>query len=244
MILNIKKFLKNNIPTSILVYVLNLYHLIGHIKPLCPRTCPICNYHGPFSHVGFPLGIDSLCPKCFTAPRHRLFYIWLKSKKGVLNEPILHFAPEIALENIFRKKFKHYQTADLITKADLKINIENIELEQNKYKTIICNHVLEHVNDKKALKEMYRIVQKDGYLITSVPIIEGWDHTYENPKIVSDKERNIHFGQADHLRFYGSDFRKRFGNAGFKKIEEYTATGKDVIDFSLNRGEKIFICKK
>lgn len=244
MTLNIKNIFKKNIPTFILVYVLNLYHLIRHIKPLYPRVCPICKYRGPFSHVGFPLEIDGLCPKCFTAPRHRLFYIWLNSKQSVIKEPILHFAPEIPLEKIFRKKFKNYQTADLITKADLKINIENIKLERNKYMTIICNHVLEHVDDKKALKEIYRVLKKNGYLITSVPIIEGWDNTYENPKMISDKERNIHFGQADHLRFYGSDFRNRLCSAGFKKIDEYTATGKDVIDYSLKRGEKIFICKK
>ena len=42
-----------------------------------------------------------------------------------------------------------------------------------------------------------------------VPIVEGWASTYENPSIVSEQERHIHFGQFDHVRYYGADIRDR-----------------------------------
>jgi len=47
-----------------------------------------------------------------------------------------------------------------------------------------------------------------------VPIEEGWEVTYENPKVVSPRQRLLHFGQEDHVRFYGRDIRNRLTAAG------------------------------
>jgi SAM-dependent methyltransferase len=74
---------------------------------------------------------------------------------------------------------------------------------------VICNRVLEHVYDRRALKEINRILSHDGVAILSVPIIEGWEHTYENINITTPEGRALHFGQHDHLRFYRNDFRQR-----------------------------------
>ena len=41
-----------------------------------------------------------------------------------------------------------------------------------------------------------------------VPIIEGWEETYED-KSINENNRCIHYGQGDHVRFYGKDFRQR-----------------------------------
>lgn len=50
---------------------------------------------------------------------------------------------------------------------------------------VFCSHVLEHVNDAKALQEIHRILKPGGRLIAMVPTCEGRDKTYENPEIVS-----------------------------------------------------------
>jgi hypothetical protein len=55
-----------------------------------------------------------------------------------------------------------------------------------------------------------------------VPIIEGWEATYENPAIVNSEERRLHFGRVDHLRWYGADLRHRLRSAGFE-LTEFTA---------------------
>jgi len=156
----------------------------------------------------------------------------------------LHFAPEKSLSERFKKLYPQYQTADLYAKADLKLNLEKIDLPSGSYNTIICNHVLEHVDDFKAMREMYRVLSDTGRLICSVPIIEGWESTYENTAITAETEREQHFDQRDHVRYYGRDFRDRLKSAGFNQIEEVTANGVQAAEYGLIRGEKFFICSK
>lgn len=122
---------------------------------------------------------------------------------------ILHFAPEVELEKIFRARYENYLTADLFFEADIKINIENIDLEDVSFDIIIANHVLEHVDDGKAAKELARILKERGVLVCQMPIVEGWKETYENVSATSERDRLIHHGQSDHLRLCGADFRKR-----------------------------------
>ena len=76
-----------------------------------------------------------------------------------------------------------------------------------------------------------------------IPIIEGWTETYENPAIKSGRDREIHFGQNDHVRYYGRDFRDRVTAAGFS-IQEFTADGADAVKYGLARGERLFVTTK
>lgn len=203
----------------------------------------MCNYKGNFIPWGKPIRIDAKCPNCGASERHRLFWMWSDKNLSNISEPILHFAAEKVLEQKFRELSLDYQTADLFNAADLKINIESIDLPDESVGTIICNHVLEHVDDKSALAELFRVLKSGGSLILSVPMVEGWDETYENPEIIDPDERELHFGQFDHVRYYGRDFRQRLSVAGFN-VEEVTAEGADVVKYSLLRGEKIFVCRK
>ncbi|MDW5264643.1 MULTISPECIES: methyltransferase domain-containing protein [Acidobacteriaceae] len=204
----------------------------------------MCSYHGLFTHFGRPPRIDALCPSCGSLERHRLFWLWFSKDKNALKEPVLHFAPEKLLEQNFRKLYGKYSTADLFKEADLKLNIEKIDLPSGSFNTVVCNHVLEHVSDKQALAEIFRILSAEGNLVVSVPIVEGWEHTYENDSIQNPLLRELHFGQSDHVRYYGRDFRSRLKAAGFEKIEEVTAQGQDVMEYGLLRGEKFFVCSK
>jgi Methyltransferase domain len=218
---------------------------LRNLRPLYARTCPLCGYSGYFlRYPGRPPRLDALCPRCGALERHRLFWLWFRGEKSKLEEPILHFAPEPILRDKFRRLYSKYATADLNNKADLTLNIEHIDLPSDSVNTVLCNHVLEHVSDRKALAEIYRVLSSKGLLIASVPIVEGWDHTYENESITSPLEREVHFGQFDHVRYYGRDFRDRLHAAGFTKIDEVTAKGQDVATYGLLRGEKIFLCSK
>ena len=105
------------------------------------------------------------------------------------------------------------------------------------------SHVLEHVNEQAALAELYRILQKGSILLAMVPMIRGWEKTYENPAITDEQGRQWHFGQIDHLRYYGRDIGGRSKNDGFD-IREYSANGSDAVKYGLLRGEKVFACTK
>jgi hypothetical protein len=218
--------------------------LYDSIRPLHARRCPICGFQGLFRDFGRPPRIDALCPKCGSLERHRLFWLWFKGERSKLDEPILHFAPEPVLIGKLRDLYAGYSTADLFDQADLQLNIESIDLATGSMNTVICNHVLEHVSDKKALAEIHRVLSDKGQLICSVPIIEGWDKTYENEAVTEPRDRELHFGQSDHVRYYGRDFRDRLRAAGFAKVEEITAEGQEAVDYGLMRGEKLFVCHK
>ena len=76
-----------------------------------------------------------------------------------------------------------------------------------------------------------------------VPIIEGWDTSYEDPTIIDPERRIVHFGQEDHVRYYGRDLRERLKATGFV-VTEHTASGEECVRYSLQRGEKVFVCTK
>ena len=107
----------------------------------------------------------------------------------------------------------------------------------------MLSHVLEHVNDERALNEISRILTPDGAVLIMVPIIEGWDQSYEDSSITDVNDRIRHFGQWDHVRIYGRDLRERIVRAGFRLVE-FTAVEPDVQHYGLLRGEKLFVAYK
>lgn len=137
-----------------------------------------------------------------------------------------------------------YRSADLTPgRADTVLNIEAMDLPDASVDAVIASHILEHVDDRRALPEIRRVLASGGQLIAMVPLIEGWTTTYEDASKLSGEERAQHFGQPDHVRFYGADFRDRIREAGFS-LAEYTATGADSVRYRLNRGEKVFLATK
>ena len=216
------------------------------VPPIAERQCNICKYFGFFGAQG--ARIDARCPKCDSLERQRL--LMLQMQRGAIpklndaNAKVLHFAPEKILEGMFRQFFKNYDTADLYEKADLSLNIEEIDIKSESYDVVIANHVLEHVDDLKASKELSRILINNGVLVCTVPIVEGLDETYENEALTNERERLLHFGQSDHLRLYGKDFRERIASGGFVLEHEFTAQGEDVVNYALMAGEKVFVFRK
>ena len=198
--------------------------------------------------MGRPARLDAKCPRCDSLERHRLLALALD--RGLLPVPdnpscdVLHFAAEPVLERLFRQTWTNYRTADLFLKADLTLDLENIDLPDESVDLIIANHVLEHVDDTKATQELNRILRAEGILICMVPIIEGWDQTYENESVVSEQDRLLHFGQKDHVRYYGRDFPQRVEKGGFTNTHQVTAETADILSFGLVRGQKVFAFTK
>jgi SAM-dependent methyltransferase len=215
-------------------------------RGLVPRTCPICGYKGRFTPFGHPPRFDARCGGCQSLERHRLFALWMDRDEGIRpSHAVLHFAPEVQLTPRIRAACGRYETADLSDRRPVthRINIEDTGLPDAGFDVIICNHVLEHVDDAKALAEMRRLLRPGGRALLMTPVIEGWATTYENPAITTGPERLVHFGQADHVRVYGRDLRDRIRNAGFT-LTEYTAVEPDVLTYGLVRGETLFIATK
>lgn len=193
-----------------------------------------------------------LSPSTYSLERHRLLWLYLKNETSFFKTKlkVLHFAPESALMNQFKKlKNLSYDTIDLNSPiADIKADICDLPFLDNSYDFILCNHVLEHiVDDNKAIRELYRVLKKNGIGIFQVPIDYNRDTTFEDFSVTNKKERNKLFGQYDHVRIYGLDFFDRLQKAGFSVERcEYTSklSKEDIIKFCLPKKEIIPICRK
>lgn len=203
--------------------------------------CTCCGYEGKFEN--FRLRPGARCPKCRSLERHRL--LALAAREGFVSfgeKSVLHFAPEESITRIVTEGgAKSYTSADLEPgRADRVLNIEAIDCEDESFDTVVASHILEHVDDRKALAEILRVLRPGGQLVAMVPIVEGWDSTYENPAVSGRKERTAHFGQQDHVRYYGADFRQRVKAAGFE-LSEFTAGGAESVRYRIGRGSKVFL---
>lgn len=217
-------------------------NLLTRFQGAVSRECPICGYHGRFWMYGNPPRVDALCPNCSSLERHRLLRLALYQFPLPAQAEILHFAPEKAVSAMLPKT--KYHAADLDTRiADEKLNVEAIAIPNESVDVVVANHLLEHVDDRKALHEIHRVLRSGGLFFATVPIIEGWDDTYENPRVASETDRRVHFGQEDHVRMYGRDFRRRVQASGFE-VEEFVANGADCARFALLPGERVFIARR
>lgn len=210
-----------------------------------PRECPICGHKGYFYGYGYPFACDVLCPCCNSLERQRFLVLADRRRRFFAGKDVLHFAPELSIRRYLQSQGLHsYKTADLFaSNVDFKLNIEKIDQPACTYDVVLCSHVLEHVDDRKALLEIHRILRADGMLIAMFPIVEGWSATYENVAVSEPSDRLLHYGQHDHVRFFGRDARERIEAAGFE-LNEFTAEEPDVTRYGLQRGEKIFAARK
>lgn len=186
--------------------------------------CPVCGSHYrkflPYGRIN-PRP-NALCPNCLSLERHRLIWLYLKEKTNFFSAPldVLHIAPEPCFMKRFEKQHgDKYITADIESPlAKVKMDIHQIPFPENHFDVVLCNHVLEHVQDDiKAMSEIHRVLKPGGYAIMQVPFFSPVPEvTFEDKSIVNPRDREKAFGQDDHVRMFGKDYSKRIERAGLK----------------------------
>ena len=160
---------------------------------------------------------DVFCPFCYAAPRQRILAYWANENVSLLkNSRILYFAPEYSMMKWVRRNNIKLTTADLFDpKTDLKLDITDIDLPDDSYDMVICNHVLEHVSSYgKALSELNRILKPGGKLIISFPIDPSLDTVLEKDADTPEERIRL-FGQNDHVRVFGKDSADILASYGY-----------------------------
>ena len=189
------------------------------------RYCPMCSqsFNAEFapSHYGITHRQDASClnPDCRSLERHRL--LWLFLRENVItsdkNLSVLEIGPTMGIKNAFRR-FPNirYIGVDLTSeRADVRADINNLPFADNSFDLVICYHVLEHVPDPlPAIRELSRVIRFNGMAFFQVPL----DINFATTTCVHSShshEREILFGQEDHLRIFGRDFPNFLLEGGF-----------------------------
>lgn len=234
--------------------------------------CPFCKHSfrkmraGGFDHAvnremeitGAGRRENMLCPACYSTDRDRLIYLYLKYQSSLLEEKarVLHIAPSTALHGLLRscknidyrigtkyhEGFYYPGDIELLDIADLKYHADYFDV-------IICNHVLEHIpDDRKAMKEIYRVLKPGGWALLQVPVSTKLLKTYEDPSVIDPEERSRKFGQFDHVRIYGKDYPERLSRVGFVVEQKNPYINRwnveDLDKYAINPKEVLFIAKK
>ena len=162
---------------------------------------------------------------------------------------MLHFAPERALGGaLAAAPGIRYVSADLHAPEAMEhFDITDIPHPDGSFDAILCIHVLEHVeDDRKAMRELRRILGPDGFAIVLVPLDLSRPETYEDPAITDPVDRERQFWQADHLRLYGADFPDRLREAGFDVTVDPWVRGLDpalIKRHGLFAQEDMYLCR-
>nr|WP_321228517.1 class I SAM-dependent methyltransferase [uncultured Psychroserpens sp.] len=225
-------------------------------------ACVICDSKFKvFRTYGLGNRINAECHNCGSLERHRLIWKYLHERTGVFKTKekikILHFGPERFFYNAFDSVENieyvpcdlHPERYDFNGKSKLiKVDITDIPFKDNTFDFILCNHVLEHIpDDHQAMKELYRVMKKDAFGIFQVPLDDDLEITYEDFSITSEEAREKAFGQIDHVRIYGLDYKQRLENAGFNVcVDDYVRSfdKSDIFKYGLSETEMIYNCSK
>lgn len=227
--------------------------------------CPLCLWRAHrFYAAGFDFPVltrlkiigagrreNARCPRCNSSSRERFIYLFLMRAYPRFGQGrILHIAPERKLQEVLLKTYRQaYTSLDIESpRAEIKADVQDLPFENETFEAIVCSHVLEHVpDDLKAMREFFRVLRPGGMLIAAVPFSPMISETFEDSSVTAPTDRERVFGQSDHVRIYGTDFKSRLEKSGFAvndTLPVSVATSEEIQYYALNPIEPIFIAKK
>ncbi|MDX6584552.1 MAG: hypothetical protein QOI10_3736 [Solirubrobacterales bacterium] len=175
--------------------------------------CTVCGWQG----AGFRGGAHSesaFCPRCGSVARDRFlvhcFNARVPYQRGLR---VLETSPR--MDQRYRKAMSRwfdYQASDFDERghrANLRIDLQDIALEDGSLDVILTPHVLEHVPDTdRALDEVHRVLAPGGWMFLQVPILQA--------RTAPPVEPEFHDDDTPVFWRFGFDLTERLRAHGFE----------------------------
>jgi len=176
--------------------------------------CNICGWSGA-AFGGIAHTEDATCPQCGAIARDR-FLLWCALGRTppaeLRNARMLETSPRLGVQyrDMMRRWFR-YRASDFDNsahKADVQIDLQDIDLPSGTLDLIITPHVLEHVPDTDvALAELHRVLRRGGRMYLQVPMCYGITAAPRTPE--------FHADNTPVFWNFGWDLTDRIRRAGF-----------------------------
>ncbi len=143
------------------------------------------------------------CVECLSLERHRqLRLAWQRIPAAELARlAVLQMSPDVSVDEAW---FGCYEVS--VFGGSNSLDLEAIDRPDGHYDLVICNHVLEHVeNDRQGFRELLRITRPEGFVQITVPT----PYTRASTKELGFPDE----GAFGHWRAYGRDLVERFQEA-------------------------------
>ena len=228
------------------------------------KLCNLCGHH---IKEFLPGGIDTqlfsdlkvigggyrknvICPYCSCMDRSRWVYWVLQKKTDIFKGgTVLHFAPEKMIRTKLENNDKcDYYAGDIVLRTgNHKIDVTKIQFQDEFFDYILLNHVLEHVEDEaQAFCELRRVIKPKGKLILSFPVTMEIE-TVEKESICSEEDRLKYYGQKDHVRLYGKDYKKHIESYGWE-VQQFTPENimntNQIEKYGFIKNDILLVCSK
>lgn len=216
--------------------------------------CPCCGW----TLRAFTSGGASLkprdagyCPRCGSKARHRRIWLFLEDRTNLFSEPLdlLEISPNYCFSRRWVKMPNlRFVGAGLIggPHISVRMDLTAAPIGSGTFDGIICVHVLEEIlDDRAAMKELFRMLKPGGWALVSVPTRMDKE-TYEDAAITTRGARRRAFGEEAHVRVYGHDLIERLESCGFE-VEVDLARDIDRrirARHGLRDDENIFLCRR
>lgn len=215
--------------------------------------CPCCGWRvrGFMDRSGWSLkNADGYCPRCNAKARHRRLWLYLRNYTDFFGNAhrVLDVGPSPGLARALTgRDDMYYLSVGIDTGTPYQSvagDIIALPFAERSFDVVLCQHVLEHVDDdRRSLAEINRVTKYGGWVVISVPMRLD-EATHEDPTVTDPTKREQLFGEAGHVRMYGYDLAERLKDAGF---ESSLQSAEDIPPaecerYGLRRDEHLFIC--
>jgi SAM-dependent methyltransferase len=180
------------------------YRSMGVVAHGGHAYCCAC---GRRSRFFLPYGgrAGAMCPRCGALERHRFLVLHVPDQPGSTMEVGVYRG---FMRALVESRGGTYVGVDVVPGPDVDrvADVTALPFADDEFDTVICSHVLEHVqDDRTALSELARVVKPSGTCLIMFPHDESRTTTLEDDTTGSAAERRRLYGQSDHVRIYGRD---------------------------------------